>query len=328
MPDERAFTRELARFFGTPPDVMVGIGDDAAVVANRGAQSVLCCDPVVENVHFTAADPPNLVGQKVVNRNLSDLAAMGAVPDWLLVSLVLPRGYPARRRRALCNGIRAAARRAECHVVGGDVSTHDGPLVVTVSAIGHLPGRALRRAGARAGDTLHVTGPLGGSRLGQHLRFVPAIAEGVWLADEPRVHAAMDVSDGLLLDLATMLAASGGLGAEVFADAVPVSAAAKKRARGSGARALAGALGDGEDHVLLWSQAPGPLRAGGPLARAARQPIGRVVAEPGLWLLRGGRREPILPLGFRHEFGGAAPAARPRRDGTPRRVDRRTPPPG
>ncbi len=328
MPDERAFTRALARFFGSPPGVTVGIGDDAAVVANRGAQSVLCCDPVVEGVHFTAADPPRLVGRKAVNRNLSDLAAMGARPDWLLVSLVLPRGYPSRRRRALCGGIREAARRAKCHVVGGDVATHEGPLVVTVTAIGHLPGRALQRSGARAGDTLHVTGPLGGSRLGPHLRFDPAIAEGAWLAREPRVHAAMDVSDGLLLDLATMLEASGGLGAEVFADAVPVSDAAKKRARGSATRALAAALGDGEDHVLLWSQAPGPLRNGGPLARAARRPFGRVVAEPGLWLLRDGRREPIAPLGFRHEFAGAPSAARSRRDGTSRRVDRRTAPPG
>lgn len=323
---ERAFTTGLGRFFGRARGVRVGIGDDAAVVANWSDESVVCCDPVVENVHFTRADSPQAVGRKAVNRNLSDLAAMGAVPDWLLVSLVLPRRASARLAQSVNIGVRRAAAAAKCAVVGGDVATHDGPLVVTVTAIGHLPGRALVRSSARVGDTLHVTGPLGGSRAGHHLRFVPAIAAGVWLARQRAVHAAMDVSDGLLLDLATMLAASGGLGAEIDADAVPITAAARRLARGDRQRALRHALGDGEDHVLLWSMAPATrLPRGGPLASAMRRPIGRVVEGPGLWLVRDGRREPIAALGYEHGFAAraTAPAARSDRDGTPRRTRRR-----
>lgn len=318
MVTERRFTASLARFFAAGRAVRVGIGDDAAVVLNAARESVVCCDPVVEGVHFTAADPPALVGRKVVNRNLSDLAAMGALADWLLVSLVLPRGYPASRRTLLLRGIRSAARAGGASVVGGDVAVSPGPLVITVTAIGHLPGRALVRSGARPGDTLHVTGPLGGSRSGHHLRFRPALAEGVWLARQPTVHAAMDVSDGLLLDLATLLAASGGLGAEIDLRRLPLRRAAVTQSGGDRARARQHALTDGEDHVLLWTQAAErALPRGGPIADARRAPIGRVLAEPGLWLLdEHGRHRPSGRLGFAHELGAlpVRPAERSRRD--------------
>lgn len=326
MGSERVFTRTLARYFGGGSGVRIGIGDDAAVVRNHGSESVLCCDPVVENVHFSAKDPPRLVGRKAVNRNVSDLAAMGALPDWLLVSLVLPRSYGVARRRELCAGIRAAAAAASCRVVGGDVATHRGPLVVTVTAIGHLGGRALRRQDARVGDTLHVTGPLGGSRLGHHLRFTPAVREGAWLAQQRAVHAAIDVSDGLLLDLATVLEASGGLGAEVFADALPVAAAALRVAGGDREQALWHALGDGEDHALLWTQArDAQLPRGGPLTAVARRAIGRIVAEPGLWLCRGGRRKRVSALGYEHELARGGPRRRSGGDRAPGRSGRSGP---
>lgn len=109
---ERAFTRMLARFFAAPSTVRVPIGDDAAVVRNPARESVLCCDPVIEGVHFDADTDRALVGRKVVNRNLADLAAMGAVADWLLVSLVLPHGFPMADLMRLMRGIRAAARAA------------------------------------------------------------------------------------------------------------------------------------------------------------------------------------------------------------------------
>jgi thiamine-monophosphate kinase len=283
--------------------VRVGIGDDAAVVGHRGDDLVLCCDPVVEGVHFTAAAPPGLVGRKAVNRNLADLAAMGAVADWLLVSLVLPRGYPAARRSALLRGIRSAAQAAAAVVVGGDVATSPGPLTITVTACGHSVSRPLRRDTARVGDTIHCSGPLGGSLAGHHLRFAPPLAIGQWLAGQAAVHAAMDVSDGLLLDLATLLQASGGLGAELDAAAIPLRRAAWRGAAGDRQRALAAALGDGEDHVLLWTQAAAPaLARGGPLPGRARTPIGRVLATPGLWLREGRTRRRLQPTGFLHDL--------------------------
>ncbi|MCB9878567.1 MAG: thiamine-phosphate kinase [Planctomycetes bacterium] len=315
MAGERALTARLRRFFGDHPDLLVGIGDDAAVLRQRHRREVVCCDPVVAGVHFDADAPLDLVGQKVVNRNLSDLAAMGAVPDWLLLSLVLPPDLDARGLDLLLRGVRRAARRADAVVVGGDVASTRGPLVATVTAIGHLEGRALTRAGVRAGDTLHVTGPLGGSRLGHHLRFRPALVEGAWLARQRAVHAAIDVSDGLLLDLATMLAASGqhgALGAELDAAAIPIRAAARRLHAGDRRRALDAALRDGEDHVLLWSQAAQrELPAGGPLGARARRPIGRVLDTPGIWLRDGDRRTRLAAVGFEHVVPpGRADAAR------------------
>jgi thiamine-monophosphate kinase len=299
---ERAFTAGLRRFFGAGRGVVVGIGDDAAVVRNRGKSSVLCCDPVVAGVHFEPDEDPALVGRKAVNRNLADLAAMGARPDWLLVSLVLPPRWPAVRRARLLRGIRAAARAGRCRVVGGDVATARGPLVVTVTAVGHLTGTALRRDGARPGDAIHVTGPLGGSRAGHHLRFRPPLAEGEWLARRgSKATAAIDVSDGLLLDLARVLDASGGLGAEIDAAAVPVRPAARRLERGNAAAALRSALGDGEDHVLLFTVRAGArLPRGGPLSERARRPIGRVLRTPGLWLVDARGRHRMEPLGHEH----------------------------
>jgi thiamine-monophosphate kinase len=303
---ERRLTAELARFFPSARHVEVGIGDDAAVLTPRGGRQVVCCDPVVEGVHFTADAPLTLVGRKAVNRNLADLAAMGATPDWLLVSLLLPHSLPRPALRALLRGIRSAARAADAPVVGGDIANTPGPLVVTVTAGGHLATRPLLRSGARAGDSIHVSGPLGGASRGHHLRFRPPLAEGAWLARQRNVHAAMDVSDGLLLDLATLLEASGGLGAELDAAAIPIRRAAFDLAGGDRERALRRALGDGEDHVLLWTQAPDRgLPRGGPLGGRARRAIGGVTRYPGLWLRRGAEREPLAVRGFQHDVAGA-----------------------
>lgn len=318
---ERQFTASLQRFLPANPWVQVGIGDDAAVVRNRGKSSVLCCDPVVAGVHFDDRAPLRLVGRKAVNRNLADLAAMGAVADYVLVSVVLPPDLGEAQRRELFLGLRSAATAAGCVIVGGDVAVCRGPLVVTVTAIGHAPGRVLRRSAARVGDSLHVSGALGGSLAGHHLRFVPPLAAGQWLAAQRRVAAAMDISDGLVLDLCTLLRASDCAGAELYAAAVPVRAAARQLAKGDARAALQRALYDGEDHVLLWSQRAGELAPGGPLSRRARRPIGRVLAQPGVWLVHADGHRELLPVdGYQHELAGSQhrSAQRSRRDASAR----------
>lgn len=309
MTSEREYTAGLARFFGSAAGVRVPIGDDAAVVANRGAESVLCCDPVIAGVHFAKDADLALVGRKAVNRNLADLAAMGAQPDWLLVSLVLPKRLSAAERDRLMRGIRTAARAAEAPVVGGDVATGPGPLVVTITAVGHLPDQALRRDGARAGDAIHLTGPVGGSGDGHHLRFRPPLREGVWLARSgSQVTAAIDVSDGVLLDLQTILAASSvaagssGLGAELFVDRLPLRAVVVRAAHGNRSRAVEQAVLDGEDHVLLFTVAAGTdMPVGGPLRARARRPVGKVLEEPGVWLVdKAGQRRSLSAEGYQH----------------------------
>lgn len=306
---ERQFTEALAAFLPAGRQTVVGIGDDAAVVRNASRHSVLCCDPVVEGVHFLATAPMHLVGNKAVQRNLADLAAMGALADFLLVSVVLPPHFPASRLEQLFVGLRRAASGADCTIVGGDLAVGPGPLVVTVTAVGHLVGKPLLRRNARVGDTLHVSGPLGGSLAGHHLRFRAPLAEGAWLARQRGIGGALDVSDGLLLDLQTMLTASGCPGAELDAAAIPVRAAARQLAGGDRQVALRRAFADGEDHVLLWSQRPAALAPGGPLTARARRPIGRIVATPGLWLVQpDGQRQPLEVAGYEHRFDATAPA--------------------
>lgn len=304
MARERQLTARLRAFFPSRRDVAVALGDDAAVVRTGSDRVALCCDPVVEGMHFEAGTALGLVGRKAVNRNLSDLAAMGAQADWLLVSVVMPRRGADQDLMALLRGVRSAAGAAGAVVVGGDVATSDGPWVVTVSAFGRVRGRALTRDGLRVGDALYVTGALGGSIAGHHLRFRPALAEGRWLASQDGVRAAMDVSDGLVLDLATMLAASGGLGAELDGAAIPVRAAARRLAHGDSRQALLRALYDGEDHVLLFGLRRGlELPLGGPLTARARRPIGRVVRSAGITLKTRGSEERLEVRGFEHEWG-------------------------
>ncbi len=302
MSDERVFTKRLERFFrpSRSKGIRVGIGDDAAVVDNPHANSVFCCDPVIEGVHFERGTDLRLVGRKSVNRNLSDLAAMGAAPDWLLVSLLLPEGMQKQDTDRLLQGIRAAARAGGAEVIGGDIANTPGPLTVTVTAIGHPGPNVLRRSAARAGDAIHLTGPVGGSDDGHHLRFRPALAEGAWLARQRGVGGCIDVSDGVLLDLATLLDASSRgkrqLGAELDLTSIRLRPSVGRRP--TDMEAVRKALGQGEDHVLLFTVRPGqPLAGGGPLRKAARQPVGRVVKGPGLFL--------VEPDGTRHRVGAA-----------------------
>lgn len=303
---ERRIAAGLSRFFPTDPQrVPIPIGDDAALVRTPGSGQLLACDPVIEGVHFEVGTPRSRVGRKAVARNLSDIAAMGGTPDFLLVAALLPEGFSARERAALFRGIRAEASAHGCLVVGGDLARTPGPLTVVVTVVGHPGPRALTRVGARAGDAIHVTGPLGGSfGSGRHLRIVPRLAEGRWLAGRREVTAAMDVSDGLLLDLQTLLDASGMPGAVLDADAIPLHPSARRLEQGDRARALDRALGDGEDHELLFTVREGArLGRGGPLSAAARRPIGEVTARAGLWLRAAdGTLQRLRPRGYQHEF--------------------------
>ncbi|MHC5064021.1 MAG: thiamine-phosphate kinase [Planctomycetota bacterium] len=303
MGAERLFTSRLGEFFGPAgKSVRVGIGDDAAVIAPPAGDMVVACDPTVESVHFEAGTSPAWVGRKAINRNLSDLAAMGARPDYALVSVLLPAGFTSRQRRSLFDGLRRAAAQSNCQVIGGDVGRSPGPLVVTVTVMGHLESSPMRRDRARVGDSLHLTGPLGGSGLGKHLRFTPRIREGLWLAGRGELRAAIDVSDGLVLDLQTVLEASGCPGAVLDAASLPLSPAARRAASSSQSSALEHALYDGEDYELLFVLAAGKsLPARGPLSASARKPIGRITKVPGIFLDEGGESLRRLEIrGYEH----------------------------
>ncbi|MBM4142794.1 MAG: thiamine-phosphate kinase [Lentisphaerae bacterium] len=250
---ELAAIERIARRLPGRRDVVVGVGDDCAVVrlsGGAGVDWVLTSDPVVQGTHFAAETAPEDVGHKAVGRVLSDIAAMGADPRWGLIDIVAPSALPVATLDGLYRGAVALAGAHDFCIVGGDLS--EGPaLEAHVFGVGAVPcGRAVLRSGARPGDLLFVTGTLGGSASGRHLRFEPRVKEGRWLRDW--AGAMIDVSDGLAAD-ARHLATMSGAGCDLDARAVPVSDAA--RALRDGVPPLDHALRDGEDFELLFALA-------------------------------------------------------------------------
>jgi thiamine-monophosphate kinase len=244
--------------------VVAGAGDDCAVL-DLGVPDRLIlfkADAVVEGIHFTRETPPEKVGRKALARCLSDVAAMAGTPTAALVTLALPAAFDPDYVRRVYAGLNALAAQSGVAVVGGETTTNPGGLLLSIALLGMVGrGRQILRRGAQAGDAIFVTGELGGSLAGRHLDFEPRLAEARWLAEHFPIHAMLDLSDGLAGDLRHLLDA-GGVGAELLQSALPVSRAAKLRARGHGQPpgttpkppALA-ALTDGEDFELLFTVA-------------------------------------------------------------------------
>ena len=233
--------------------VIVGAGDDCAIVKmpERGNLQVLKTDCLVENVHFTRKSPAEWVGWKALARPLSDFAAMSAVPQFALVTLIVPSRTTLAWVKKLYRGIEKAARAFQVAVVGGETSDITGPAVLSVELAGFVePKRWVGRAGGKPNDDLFVTGRLGGSLRGRHLRFVPRIVEARWLTQNFRLHAMMDLSDGLGADL-PRLARASRVGFELDEAALPLNPGCTPQQ----------AICDGEDYELLFAIAPKHSRA-------------------------------------------------------------------
>lgn len=304
----------------------VPVGDDAAVLRPpAGRRTVVTVDLLTEGVDFllrpaaTAGSfpppaTPRQVGHKAVAVSLSDLAAMAAVPEAIVVAVALPRRGGLAIAEELAAGVADITTAYGVTLAGGDTNAWNGSLVVSVTALGSVrPGRAWRRDTAREGDLIVVTGPVGGSLLGRHLAVEPRCREAVAIADRFAVHAAIDISDGLAVDLARLATASG-LGGLVDLAAVPVHPDARRLANhqpGLGKTPLEHAVGDGEDFELLLAMPaaeaarlvatpPDDLVPGSSMRPAI---IGRVVATPGLRARAAdGGEQPLDPEGFDHVF--------------------------
>jgi thiamine-monophosphate kinase len=245
--EERLIAQLVARS-KTRQGVIAGPGDDCAVVATPGKDGLLLLktDCVVERVHFQPNDLPAAVGWKTMARTLSDFAAMSGMPRFALVTLIAPADREARWAKEIYRGLHRAADRFDVAIVGGETSGTEGPAVISVSAIGFAEkDRWVSRSGGKAGDALFVTGRLGGSIRRKHLNFIPRIVEARWLTANLRIHAMMDLSDGLGADL-PRLARASGLGFEIDEKALP-------RNRGC---SIKQAISDGEDYELLFAIAP------------------------------------------------------------------------
>ena len=241
----------LARLLPSLPShqgVLVAAGDDCAVVKPPGGKNllVLKTDCVVEKIHFGPVTDPVFVGWKAMMRPLSDFAAVSGVPQFALITLVVPATRSTIWVAKLYRGLRRAAERFHVSIVGGETSSTRGPAVISVSVSGFVERhRLVLRRGGKVGDDLFVTGRLGGSLRGKHLRFVPRIEESRWLTQNFPIHAMIDLSDGLGVDL-PRLAAASKLGFKIDFDALPLNHGAK----------IENAISDGEDYELLFAISP------------------------------------------------------------------------
>lgn len=255
---EAALIRRLVRGVRLDRSVITGPGDDTAVIAWTPKKRLLyTCDMLVEDVHFRRATAsPRQIGRKALGRNISDIAAMGGIPRYAVVSLAVPADLPVAFADGIYNGIKRLAAESGVNIVGGDLS-RSRKIVIDVSLIGEVEkARLVTRGGAKAGDLIFVTGSIGGSAKGKHLDFTPRVAEARALVSAYTVGAMIDISDGLLLDLGRVLEASGA-GARIYERDVPLSRAATSFAR---------AVREGEDFELLFTMKraeAGRLRARG-----------------------------------------------------------------
>jgi thiamine-monophosphate kinase len=285
---ERELVRYLCERLPSHPRVLIGPGDDAAILRlPERANLVATTDMLMDGIDFVLGQHDTaLIGRKALAVNLSDLAAMAAVPLAALVSVSLPRRGGEALAKELYEGLLPLAAEFDCPIAGGDTNSWDGPLVISVTALGVVPPeRRWRRSGALAGDAILVTGEFGGSILRRQFDFTPRVAEAQWLAERSTVHAAIDVSDGLSLDLARLCEASG-CGALLDLANIPIAAAARQLAEQlrNGSTPLDHALADGEDFELIIAVPPAAaevLLAEQPLGTRLTQ-IGTITSEPGL----------------------------------------------
>lgn len=283
----------------TRPDVLLAVGDDAALLdlCGTGSERVLVatCDAQVEGRHFLRGiASPEEIGHKALAVNLSDLAAMGAEPRWALVSLLLPPDLDVALLDGVYAGMRALARRYGVAIVGGNIAATNGPLTLDLTLLGTVErGRALTRRGGRPGDALLVTGALGAAAAGVLAATTPAgaalpdvpddmrervraamaapeprLREGLALAAAGIVTAMLDVSDGLAADLGHLCDASG-VGAVVEAARVPIAPDAAAVCAAIGRDPLELALTGGEDYELLFAVRPDAVAVAIEAVRAA-----------------------------------------------------------
>jgi thiamine-monophosphate kinase len=238
----------LLRGLAEGRDVVKGPGDDCAVIGNAEGKiwRLLKTDCVIEEVHFRVKENAGKIGWKALARAISDIAAMGGRPQHALITLAISPETELKRAMGVYAGLKRCAARYGVVIVGGETAQSPGPMFISVTVTGEVErNHCVFRSGGKPGDRLFVTGRLGGSRGGRHLTFEPRVEEGQWLAGNFRVHAMMDLSDGLATDLPRMAEASE-CGYHIDVEGLP-------RNRGCG---VMEALGDGEDYELLVALAP------------------------------------------------------------------------
>lgn len=241
--NELEFIQYITRRFKSEKPVVKGIGDDCAVLEyTRAKYMLLACDMIIEGTHFSEEAAPFQIGWKAVAVNVSDIAAMGGIPRYALVSEGIPRRRGAKFLKEITRGIERISRKFNIQIIGGDTNS-SAKTVLNVTMIGEVEKKYLiTRDGAKTGDLLFVTGCLGEGRT-KHLNFLPRLEEARILAKNFRINSMIDLSDGLSMDL-NRLAGMSKVGARVYKSLIPLSEKSEP---------LEKAIFAGEDFELLFT---------------------------------------------------------------------------
>ncbi len=290
---EFGLIERIKKLIKTDASVVKGPGDDCAVIKfSKDKYMLFTSDMIVEGVDFTGKDRPYLIGRKAIAVSVSDIAACAGLPRYCLVSLAMPQNSPVEFIDKLIKGMLSVAKKYGINIVGGDLS-RSKQLTIDVSMLGIVEKKNLvLRSGAKIGDIIFVTGKLGGSILGKHLRFIPRLKEARFLVKNFRVNSMIDISDGLACDLGHILEESS-TGAIIYEDLIPIS---------QQARNLNDALYGGEDFELLFTVSAYEAKKLYRKKLTGFKPIGEIVDKKyGLRLVDKRSRDKIIkPKGFQH----------------------------
>ena len=326
FPSEKQFVDWLkARCGSRRGGLTLGVGDDAALIRLRpGTETILTTDLLVEDVHFLLRrEPARSVGHRALARGLSDVAAMGGIPRFALVSLAVRKGFQGTWLREFYQGFFSLARRFGVKLIGGDTSLAPRATTVDMILVGEaVKGGAVRRSRARPGDKIFVSGRLGRSALGvkilrskagaksslhqrilrHHLYPQPRLALGQWLATNQLATAMLDISDGLAIDLHRLCDASG-VGAHLLADHIPLAEPGPGWVKFPDLLNLA--LAGGEDYELLFTVPPKKVpQIPAAYRRTRLTQIGEIAKERRVEIISRLGEKKLLPLvGFDHFSG-------------------------
>lgn len=301
--NELAFIEWLGRVNTASTSVPVGIGDDCAVLRVGDQEILITTDMLLDGTHFDSQrHTPEQIGHKSMACSLSDIAAMAGRPIGAVVAVGLTQGRGIDFAERMFRGMKEVADRFACPIVGGDTTSWTEPTSVCVTMLGRCPAgrRPILRSGAKTGDSIYVTGTLGGSLLGRHMCFEPRIELADRLAGRYAIHAMMDISDGLAIDLWRICEASG-VGAVLDESLIErvVSNDARRLSSEDGISPIDHALNDGEDFELLVVMSRQPITEE---LSDALLPVGEIITS-GFQLRRSdGRLSPLEPRGYEHRL--------------------------
>lgn len=301
--NERELIVWLRQRIKPSPAIALGPGDDAAVInIDPRSKIITTVDAFLEGTHFESNASASDIGQKAIGASVSDIAAMGCYPLATFVTLGIRRSTSSAYLMELGESMISACERFGAPLSGGDITSWDAPLSISVTVLGETRGlMPVLRSGARAGDRIFVTGTLGGSIHGKHLLVEPRIEQGIFL-NNFGINAMMDMSDGLSTDL-NHICRESNVGAVIREADIPASEAAKKSAEKDGRSAASHAINDGEDFELLFTVAAAKadaLRKEWPFKLALTE-IGEITPG-GVFVETATGKQPLTYGGYEHRW--------------------------